>query len=384
VVTWQGDRGRRLVRTFALALAALALIGALAAARAGAVPAKFWGVVPQSLPTEEEFQRLQRGGTDSLRFPIEWSSVEAEPGKTNWNYVDSMVKETAAAGIEPLPFITGAPEWAVKPAVVYKPAHSVAPSTLPVKTAAQRNGWQNFLREAARRYGPGGSFWADHPNLPDVPVRTWQIWNEPNFKYFVAAPNPADYGKLVKLSNTAIKSVDPGAQLILGGLFAEPKEAARAYRKMKPRPALFATEFLEKMYKANPGIKSKFQGIALHPYSIRYQHLTEEIEKVRNVLRRAGDPDKGLWITELGWSSERPVGTDQFAKGRQGQVRELEGAFRLFESKIAKWHLKRVFWFSVDDHAGSCNFCGGSGLFTESFEAKPSWKAFVKFAGGTP
>ncbi len=35
------------------------------------------------------------------------------------------------------------------------------------------------------------------------PIRTWQIWNEPNFKYFVAKPNPGEYGKLVKISNAA-------------------------------------------------------------------------------------------------------------------------------------------------------------------------------------
>ena len=61
--------------------------------------------------------------------------------------------------------------------------------------------------------------------MPKRPIRTWQIWNEENFKYFVARPNPAEYGKLVKLSYAAIKGVDPGAKMILGGLFARPNEA---------------------------------------------------------------------------------------------------------------------------------------------------------------
>jgi hypothetical protein len=49
-----------------------------------------------------------------------------------------------------------------------------------------------------------------------------------------------------------------------------------------------------------------------------------------------------------------------------------------------KWKLQRVYWFSVDDDPGACNFCDGSGLFGKGFIPKKSWFAYVKFAGGTP
>ena len=156
---------------------------------------------------------------------------KASQGSPNWDYVDSLVSGVTESGIEPLPFITGAPTWAVKQQSVNAAAHSFAPASLPVRTGAERNGWQGFLREVVGRYGPGGAFWSQHPELPYRPIRTWQIWNEPNFKYFVAAPNPVDYGKLVKLSYTAIKGLDSGAQLILAGLFAVPKEATGKYKK---------------------------------------------------------------------------------------------------------------------------------------------------------
>ena len=377
-------QGGRLARTrgFMAALTIVVLGAALAAPSAGAAPAKFWGVAPQSLPSEEVFQRLKRGGVDALRFPVEWGATEGVEGKPNWGYVDAFVARSTANGIEPLPFLNGAPSWAIKSVSVNRASHSVAPVELPVRTAAERSSWQGFLREVVGRYGPGGAFWSEHPGLPYVPIRTWQIWNEPNFKYFVARPNPVDYGKLVSLSYTAIKGLDPGAQLILAGLFSRPKEARW---KRKPPLAYYASTFLEKMYKANPGIKTKFNGIALHPYTTSYQELAPEIEEVRSILKKNNDAGKGLWITELGWSSEPPDGrTDLFAKGVQGQVRELNGAFTLFERRQVRWKLKRVFWFSVDDRAGLCNFCGGSGLFSEDFVPKPSWKAYVKFAGGTP
>ena len=116
--------------------------------------------------------------------------------------------------------------------------------------------------------------------MPKRPIRIWQIWNEPNFKYFVARPNPAEYGKLVKLSSAAIKGADPGAKVILAGLFARPKRGD--VDNGKPPQAYFATDFLEQMYKTTPGIKSKFNGVALHPYTGSYQDLTPEIEEVRD------------------------------------------------------------------------------------------------------
>ncbi len=35
-----------------------------------------------------------------------------------------------------------------------------------------------------------------------------------------------------------------------------------------------------------------------------------------------------------------------------------------------KWKLQRVYWFSVDDQAGACNFCDGSGLFGTRLQAE--------------
>jgi hypothetical protein len=364
-----------------LALAALA--SSSADAGASAVPARFWGVVPQSLPPEAVFQRLKRGGVDSFRFPIEWGAVESVEGQQNWNYVDALVGGAAASGLEPLPFVTGAPKWAIGQVSVNRQSHSFAPRNLPVSGAA-RAAWEGFLREAVARYGPGGAFWRQHPELTEKPIRVWQIWNEPNFKYFDAHPDGAEYGKLVKESYTAVKTVDSGAQLLLAGLFAEPKEAEGRYKKIRPRPALLATEFLRQMYRGTPGIKSKFQGVALHPYSVYYSELEPEIEKVRKVLREAGDAGKGLWITELGWSSKKATPNNQFAKGVAGQVREMKGAFKMLERMRTKWHLQRVFWFSVDDRSGVCNFCDGTGLFSKGYVPKPSWKTYVRFAGGTP
>ena len=369
---------RALLTFLGVALAAAALAPA-----ATALPAKFWGVVPQSVPTPEQLARIKRGGVDSIRIPISWES-QSGPGATpDWSGVDTVVGHAAEAGIDVLPYVYGAPSWAVPSAPVpgtHGAGLSAAPRNLPATGAAGR-AWSTFLRLAVERYGPTGSFWSTHPKIPEEPIRTWQVWNEENFKYFVTRPNPAEYGKLVKISSAAIKSVDPGAKVVLGGLFARPNEARF---KVKPPQAYFATDFLEKMYQRTPGIKSKFDGIALHPYSSKFQYLTSDIEEVRAVLKANGDAGKGLWITELGWSSETPNTSDSFAKGVRGQVKQLKGGFSVLVRNQAKWRLRGVYWFSLEDGPPTaCNFCGGAGLFGPGFVQKPAWSAYVKFAGGS-
>jgi hypothetical protein len=365
------------------ALAAVTLLGLAAfAVPAQAIPANFWGVVPQATPSDEQFQLLKRGGVDSVRIPIEWGGVQPlRGGPLDWTGVDSVIRRAANAGLEVLPYLSGAPAWAVPVAFVPGSGKTAkAPSHLPA-TGSAAGAWSNFVRQAVVRYGPNGSFWAENPLVPKRPIRTWQIWNEENFKYFVANPNPGEYGKLVELSYAALKSVDPGAKAILGGMFALPKGCRS---KAKPKRIYCATDFLDLMYQRTPGIKSKFNGAALHPYSYFYPELKPRIEEFRSVLADNFDATKGLWITEVGWSSQPPTPTNRFAKGPSGQAAQLRGAFSLLKKKQVQWRLRQVFWFSVDDQVGSCNFCDGSGLFGPGFVPKKSWFSYVKFTGGTP
>lgn len=371
------------LRAWTLALAALAVLAAFAST-AQALPVGFWGAVPQSGLTDEQFQRLSRGGVESTRMPISWEHVQpTQGGSFDWKGVDDQVEAASKAGIKVLPFLTGAPAWAVPRATVPQSGGLKAPAHLPV-SGAGRAGWIAFLTASVARYGPNGSFWNEHPGVPKIPLRKWQIWNEPNFKYFVARPNPAEYGKLVKVSYNTLKAADPGAQVILAGLFSRPKGSRDARTGKHKSLNWYASDFVERMYKTTPGVKSKFNGVALHPYTIFAKELPEVSEELRKVLQANRDGGKGLWVTELSWSSQPKTGSNLFGKGLSGQARELRKAFSILRGKQAKWKLKSVFWFSVDDVAGACNFCNGSGLFGEGFEPKPSWFSYVKFTGGTP
>ncbi|HEY2478782.1 MAG TPA: hypothetical protein VGI17_08615, partial [Solirubrobacterales bacterium] len=272
--------------------------------------------------------------------------------------------------------LNGPPGWAVAYEAI---GGARAPRSLPVQTGAQRRGWREFLRLAVFRYGHGGSFWAENPLLPARPIRVWQIWNEENYKYFAARPNPAQYGRLVVESFRDLRSADRGARVVLGGLFIRPKGGNVKPKRGGIKRAWFAADFLEAMYRTTPAVRGKFLAVALHPYSPDYRQLTAEIEEVRAALKKSRDPGRALWLTELGWSSGRPSaanGRNKFEKGRLGQARELSGAFRLLRDRSASWRVKRVYWFSFTDSPGTCNFCDGSGLFGAGLAPKPAWSAF--------
>lgn len=368
-----------------VAVVAVAMAFGSFASAAKALPTDFWGIVPQATPSDEQFQRLARGGVESVRIPIGWAGTQpGQGGQFDWSVPDTLVGGAAKAGLDVLPFVTGAPAWAVPELAVPGTGNSLkAPGHLPVSGAAA-GAWKTFLTATVARYGRNGSFWASNPAIPAHPVSAWQVWNEPNFKYFVARPNPGEYGKLVKISAAAIRAADPTADVVLAGLFARPKEGSGRWKKVKPRRAYFATEFLDQMYKRTPGVKKLFDGVALHPYTYDYPELAPSIEALRGTLKRHGDAGKGLWITELGWSSQPASSANRFAKGVAGQATQLRGSFGLLRAKQRQWKIKRLYWFSVDDQKATCNFCDGSGLFRTDFVPKKAWFDYVRFTGGSP
>ncbi len=245
------------------------------------------------------------------------SSQYATP---DWSSVDPTVRAAAEAGLTVLPFLTSPPGWAVDYEGVGYGAE--APVSLPVQTATQRAGWREFLRLAVFRYGPGGSFWAENPLLPERgrsgsgrsgTSRTSNTSPRGRARPSTASSSSHSYADL--------RSADPGARIVLGGLFIRPKGG-----NGKPKPgvikrAYFAADFLERMYRTTPGVRGKFLAVALHPYSYNYKELTPEIEEVRAALKRERDPGRSIWLTELGWSSGKPERGERQQPVREGAAR---------------------------------------------------------------
>jgi hypothetical protein len=346
--------------------------GALAppASSAAVAPRAFFGVNPSSIPTSEQMARAARGGVGSVRYSLNWHDSQSVQGAPiNFGYFDDLVGRAASAGVDVLPVLSGVPGWAGRSA------------ELPIGTPAQRDGWANFVSSAVRRYGPGGDFWVEHgpatpEPLPYHPVRNWQVWNEQNYFYFTSHPNPRLYAKFLRISSPAIKGVDPGAHIMLGGMFGRPNPAVVGGQ------AIAAAHFLERLYRVK-GVKALFDGVALHPYTRTAKLMAPQIREIRKVMRAGGDGKTGLYITEMGWGSG---GDSPLDKSPQGQANELKRAYGLLIRNRKAWRLKGTYWFSLSDQPpnSGCIFCDSTGLFTNAFEPKPAWFAFVAAAGGRP
>jgi len=370
--------------------------GTTTPASAASTPARpaqgsgFFGMAPQTALTEKDVKYMKAGGVESIRWPMPWASIQpTRRGGYNWTQFDPVVELAASQGIQVLPFLYATPRWLAK-----------KQTTLPVANAAQRKAWVAFLKAAVERYGPGGTFWVEHspatiraekekeakgpvyelpgarllPIAKPVPIKTWQVWNEANFFYFAYPVDPIAYAKLVKLSSPAIKSVQPGAKVILTGLFGEPNAGAKR--------GMPSYEFLEKLYSVR-GIKSYFDGIALHPYAIDSEMLEELVERFHEVTVTNHDRVP-LYITEMGWGSQNDFHINAFEHGVRGQVEELKAAYTYLIANRSRLDLKQVYWFSWKDLPESCAFCDSVGLFKSGagFRAKPSWRAFVQFTHG--
>jgi hypothetical protein len=364
------------------ALVFLTLLVTLSAVDAGGkapptAPAEFFGISPQTALTDKDMAYMRAGNIGAMRIPVSWASLQpTASGGYNWTELDQAVARAARAGIRLLPFLYGTPRWVAR-----------KPTTLPIDSAKARAAWTAFLTAVVRRYGPGGEFWAQHspasaavnyePAIPTpAPIRTWQIWNEANFFYFAYPASPSRYAKLLKLSTPAIKGVDPGAKVVLSGLFGKPNP--RSPRGMP------AGKFLDALYRV-PGIKSSFDGIALHPYAVDTESLEELVEEFHEVATENHDR-VGLYITEMGWGSQNDFQHDAFEQGIQGQVRQLRGAYTYLLENRNRLDLKQVYWYSWKDTPDypACDFCDSVGLFRagKAFKPKPAWHTFVALSGG--
>jgi hypothetical protein len=350
----------------------------------------FFGIAPQTALTEKDVKYMKAGGIESIRWPLLWSAIQpTKKGGYNWAEFDPVVEQAALQGLQTLPFIVATPKWI-----------GGKETTLPINNGTQRKAWTAFLKAAVERYGPGGRFWVEHspatiraeqekqtkgpvyeiagaqltPIAKPVPIRTWQVWNEANFFYFAYPVSPHNYARLLKLSTPVIKKAEPGAKVILTGLFGRPTAGAKR--------GMPAAEFLEQLYEV-PGIKSFFDGVALHPYAVDSEELEEIVEEMHAVTVAAND-HVPLYITEMGWGSQNDFQIDAFEHGVQGQVEELNSAYTYLLANRARLDLKQVYWYSWKDLPESCAFCDSVGLFKAGagFKAKPAWRAFVAITHG--
>ena len=308
------------MRRLTVVLAALAAL-LFAAPAAGAVRTEFYGIVQGQLDAQDR-AGMADARVQTARFMLKWRDVERVRGSYDWSDRDRTIGGLAKEGIRAVPFVWGSPSW----------VGSGAPGHPPIASAAARTSWQNFLRAAVTRYGPGGTYWANkyRQDYPDagaaVPIQAWQVWNEPNLKkYFTPGATTQaaaqKYAQLLSISYDAIKARDAQAKVVLAGMPSVPDANGSSN----------AWDFLDALYTV-AGVKADFDVAALHPYGCNLDQTRTGISRFSASMKSHADGLTPLWLTEFAWGSGAP---DQFCKNK-GTRRSAQPADQLLQSDPAK------------------------------------------------
>ncbi|MEA2482266.1 MAG: polysaccharide biosynthesis protein PslG [Thermoleophilaceae bacterium] len=313
---------------FVLALIACLLIAAPAAQ--AALPRGFVGLYgDDAFFGSPSYRQAQLGmesrvGVETVRQPLEWSRVERSPGVYDFSAYDPFVADAAAAGLTVLPVLVGPPDFRSS-----RPPSSASHAMYPPRSNAA---YAEFVAAAVRRYGPEGSFWRRHPSLPFIPVRSWQVWNEPNIpNFWRSGVDARAYVALLRAGSSAIRAVDPSAEVVAAGL---------------PNSNLgvpFLT-YLDRMYRS--GARGLFDTLAIHPYSHDVPGLLALAESARALMNRWHDRSR-LWITEFGWSTGG--GASAFRVSERGQANRIAEALSALVAERRALRLRGFVFFKWRD-----------------------------------
>lgn len=310
----------------------------------------------------KQLKRQRRVGIGMLRVQFHWKDIERQPGAYDFHLYDANVAAAAKRGLRVLPLIFDPPPFAAhgsggRPGSMYPP-DDVADMG-------------HFAAVLAARYGRGGSFWKAHPKLRRIPVRSWQVWNEPNLPiYWAPKPDPVAYTRMLQSVSSSIKGIDPKAEILTAGIPAS-----------KLKGAIPLGRFVRRMYAA--GAASGFDTLAVNGYAPTARGVVNVIRRARKVMRKAGDGKSKVFLSEFGWSSTGPK--HRFRLGARGQARQL--------SKVLRWggkhrrgaHLRGILYFQWRDskpYAPKYKDMWGlhTGLLSRSGKTKPALRAFRRAA----
>jgi len=286
-----------------------------------------------------------------VRVDVDWSVVEPARGQFDWSYPDTLVDAATAHGMKVLIVVAFSPAWTrAVPADPEAKASHLRPD--------QVTDFADFARLAAERYasrGTGG----------------WEIWNEPNStKFWPPAPDADEYGRLFRAAATAIRSVDPKATLLIGGL--APWYAG-------PEAGVTPADFLDRLY-AN-GTAQLADAVAVHPYSFPGLPMDAspkniiggfaDLPALHGVMVKHDDGDTKIWITEFG----APTGTGPNSVSEDDQAKSLVQA----HDQVLGWEWAGplIYYELVDGGTDPGEIEENFGVLREDLSLKPAAVALI-------
>lgn len=369
-------------------LAALALAGGLAQARpaavhapraraAAAVPQGFVGVdsdgplfgADTPIDFSQQIAPMVAAGVESIRVAFNWS--DAQPYQT-WAQVPSYQREEFT-DVDGAPYdfqitdaivaATAAAHITLLPTVLYTPPWDGAPNRNGLDTPARSGPYAAYLAALIDRYGPKGTFWSANPTVPKLPIREWQIWNEPNISYYWPAPFAKRYVSLLRAAHAAIKHADPGAKVVLGAL------------------TNLAWQAIGRIYRIH-GARNLFDIVSVNGFTKYPSDVIRYLQYMRRAMDRAGDRRKPMIDTEVSWPSAQGKishGYD-FDTTESGQAHNIAALLGLVGRDRQSLGLTGLYYYTwLSDETASAGPFGWAGLLafrSGRVVAKPALTAF--------
>ncbi|MCB0195613.1 MAG: carboxypeptidase regulatory-like domain-containing protein [Anaerolineae bacterium] len=327
---------------------------------------------PDHLADEARYQGALDAGARWDRWPLYWHWVAdggyTGPHEGGRHDYDTLVIEEIEHGLTPLVILMGTPHDEARQMVESAPTAEadlplrenpieISTATLPPRSLNEpifsdgtdipapgkainpENAWATFVATTVERYRPGGTLarqqgWAD-----DVGVRYWEVWNEPDFDLFWRG-SVSDYYRLLEVAYKSIKSTDPDAVVLLGGL--------AFYEKLN---------WLGELLRQTGGDPDQayFDVFSMHHYWSIY-NSEARLQETRTLLDAFGLPDVSIWITESGLSvwDDYPATAHNVSPDTpwRGTVAE-QSAYIIQHSSLAFYHgTERYYHFMLHDDCG--------------------------------
>jgi hypothetical protein len=270
---------------------------------------------------------MARAGVESVRTAFVWSLLQpGAPGASgspfDFSRTDELAVAAARHGISLVPVVQAPPYWAA----VHPGAFHSAP--------ADPGAVQRVFAALTNRYGPRGSLWREHPNLPRRPIRAWQVFNEPNLRGFWSVqPFHGSYVATLEAAERGVHHVDPSATVVLAGLTNRSWEALNA------------------IYAA--GGRGFFDAVAIHPYSGSQENVLRIVRSARRVMRANGDARVPIWVTEFSWPATGEMSQPSLWEATfgqpistAGQARLLGRTVRTFARARKRLGIGRIVWYT--------------------------------------
>ena len=225
---------------FLIGIIAILLIGNLASAQVPVVPT----TAPGALIDADDYIRSDRLGITFIsfidsnmqperyrkalilgagwnRWPLYWDRVEVQPNHFDWATYDALVAADIQHGLNSNAILLGRPAFR-------QDGHSIANLYAPIfadgsdsadtgESINPDNPWAQFVHHAVLRYKPRGVLSQLRGFKAEEGIRTWEVWNEPDVTQFWSGGSEA-YARLLKVAAIVVKTVDPEANVIFGGL----------------------------------------------------------------------------------------------------------------------------------------------------------------------